>query len=290
MPTAATCLKVSTRVCFGDPECCLLCCRMCAMGLRSSKTARDTVRAIGLVTLVSCIAAELGQYCFCGDSLVGYPGSCRFATSSGNRDRSCDNGQFARPKKRELEPFAFEADLGDHCETPGIAYRHITPLLREIATAMSPDQHWRVASKHLQIYDPYYCQGGVKKRLARLGFDSVYNENEDFYRVCEEQRVPKFDVLVTNPPFSAEKHFSFILDFVVKTEKPWFLILPVKEIFRDLFVKNTQTLTLQPFFLAPPKKYNFKTPSPLPPPPTENRAKARSRSLFAENATCSRHA
>jgi len=212
--------------------------------------------------------------------LIGYPGSCRFATSSGNRDLGGGNGQFARPKKRELEPFAFEADLGDHCETPGIAYRHITPLLREIATAKFPDQHWRVASKHLQIYDPYYCQGGVKQRLARLGFDSVYNENEDFYTVCEEQHVPKFDVLVTNPPFSAEKHFSFILEFVVKTEKPWFLILPVKEIFRDLFVKTTRTLpsTLQPFFLAPPKKYNFKTPSPLPPPPTENRAKARSRS------------
>ena len=229
-------------------------------------------RILGRKTLLLTLLCALGlaRRCFTG----ARPGRL-LRGSRGSGPKS-----WARPKKKELEPFAFEADLADHCETPGIAYRHITPLLREVATSTFPDQRWRTASKGLQIYDPYYCQGGVKKHLARLGFESVYNENEDFYMACDEERVPPFDVLVTNPPFSSEKHFSFILDFATKSEKPWFMILPVKELFRDLFVNTARALpaTLQPFFLAPPKKYNFKTPSPLPAPPTENRAKARSRS------------
>eukprot|EP00913_Durusdinium_trenchii_P000026 g23.t2 len=56
------------------------------------------------------------------------------------------------------------------------------------------------------------------------------------------------------------------------------MILPVHLIFRNTFVHATQQLQWRPFFLAPQKKYNFKTPAPLPPPPTEFRPKARSRS------------
>eukprot|EP00435_Cladocopium_sp_Y103_P009026 s2477_g2.t1 len=124
----------------------------------------------------------------------------------------------------------------------------------------------------------YYCQGGVKTRLLRLGFERVHNENQDFYKVCEAGQVPPFDVLLTNPPFSADEHFSFVLDFAIRSGKPWLMILPVHMIFRNLFVNPTQDLPWRPFVVAPQKKYNFKTPAPLPPPPTENRAKARSRS------------
>ena len=205
------------------------------------------ISTIGMVSLacVACTARDTGQLfqCFCGQASSSSHSSCSLpvfpkcqdaghgawfvASSWGGGGPLHRQALWARPKKKELEPFAFEADLGDHCETPGIAYKHILPLLREIATATYPDQHWRVASKGLRIYDPYYCQGSVKKRLARLGFESVYNENEDFYKACDEKRVPKFDVLVTNPPFSVEEHFSFILDFALKSGKPWFMILPV---------------------------------------------------------------
>lgn len=180
-------------------------------------------------------------------------------------------------RKKVLEPFAFEVDVSDHCETPGVAYKHIAFLLREIAQEKFQEP-WRIASKKIQIYDPYYCQGGVKTRLLRLGFERVHNENQDFYKVCEAGQVPPFDVLLTNPPFSADEHFSFALDFAIKSGKPWLMILPVHVIFRNLFVNPTQDLPWRPFVVAPQKKYNFKTPAPLPPPPTENRAKARSRS------------
>ena len=33
------------------------------------------------------------------------------------------------------------------------------------------------------MYDPYFCAGSVRKRLAVHGFKSVYNRREDFYAV-----------------------------------------------------------------------------------------------------------
>ena len=40
--------------------------------------------------------------------------------------------------------------------------------------------------------------------LQRLGFESVYNRNEDFYAAIEAGHTPEHDVLVTNPPYSGE--------------------------------------------------------------------------------------
>ena len=34
----------------------------------------------------------------------------------------------------------------------------------------------------LQIYDPYFCAGAVKRNLGHLGFKAVRNENEDCYK------------------------------------------------------------------------------------------------------------
>eukprot|EP00435_Cladocopium_sp_Y103_P012861 s2477_g3.t1 len=58
-------------------------------------------------------------------------------------------------RKKVLEPFAFEVDESDHCETPGVAYKHIAFLLREIAQEKFQEP-WRLASKKIQIYDPHH--------------------------------------------------------------------------------------------------------------------------------------
>ena len=54
----------------------------------------------------------------------------------------------------------------------------------------------------VRIYDPYYCNGGVVKRLKQLGFPNVYNRREDFYAVAEAGQCPPHDILLTNPPYS----------------------------------------------------------------------------------------
>ena len=37
----------------------------------------------------------------------------------------------------------------------------------------------------LRIYDPFFCEGRMLAHMASLGFESVYNRNEDFYTVRE---------------------------------------------------------------------------------------------------------
>ena len=65
------------------------------------------------------------------------------------------------------------------------------------------------------LHDPYYCEGSMVAHLNALGFESVYNENEDFYERVATKTTPEFDVLVTNPPYSGE-HFKRILSLCHK--------------------------------------------------------------------------
>ena len=77
----------------------------------------------------------------------------------------------------------FEVDAADHCETPFQAYQDIEPFLFRIALALKKPK------EKLRIYDPYFCEGSVVAHLARLGFTSVHNVNEDFYRNVEEGNI-----------------------------------------------------------------------------------------------------
>lgn len=40
-----------------------------------------------------------------------------------------------------------------------------------------------MAKAALRIYDPFFCEGRVVRLLSGLGFENVYNRNEDFYAV-----------------------------------------------------------------------------------------------------------
>jgi hypothetical protein len=103
-------------------------------------------------------------------------------------------------KRRGLEAqktLPFEADPKDHCETSPTAYQHVAPILRLVAKLL------KKKAPDLKIYDPYYCAGAVTTHLNALGFDHVYNKPEDFYKVIAEGRVPDYDIVVTNPPYSS---------------------------------------------------------------------------------------
>ena len=69
----------------------------------------------------------------------------------------------------------------------------------------------------IRIYDPYYCNGSVKEHLKTRGFPSVYNRNEDFYQMWAENKCPPFDVIVTNPPYSAN-HVDAMIEFCVVSD------------------------------------------------------------------------
>jgi hypothetical protein len=53
--------------------------------------------------------------------------------------------------------------------------------------------------------------------LKSLGLVNVINECVDFYTAIEEETVPEYDVLITNPPFSGD-HMERLLAFCVKKQ------------------------------------------------------------------------
>ncbi|KAJ1641410.1 hypothetical protein T492DRAFT_1540 [Pavlovales sp. CCMP2436] len=117
------------------------------------------------------------------------------------------------------EPWPFEVDPLDQCETPLLAYQHLAPVLHQLAKALGK------AVRDLRIYDPYYCTGASADHLNACGFLSVHHAREDFYKKVATRNTPEFDVLVTNPPWSGD-HIERCLKFCRASGKPWACLLP----------------------------------------------------------------
>ena len=137
----------------------------------------------------------------------------------------------------------FEVDAADHCETPLRAYQDLAVVLDHLLRqkertdprhnlrddASDPRKLDPPARSSLRIYDPYYCDGGAKAKLAALGFTNVIHENRDFYQDVDSGRIPDHDVLVTNPPYSG-RHIERLLAYCATREgkeaRPALLLLP----------------------------------------------------------------
>lgn len=130
----------------------------------------------------------------------------------------------------------------------------------------------------LRIWDPFFCTGRCTLHLRSLGFKSVYNRNEDFYAVAGiaqpgqsqlgssrksgKVTTPPYDILVTNPPYSAD-HKERVLAYCAETQKPWLLLMPnyvaTKSYFRDIEIGDRHE---DPgvFFVVPCDKYEYDHP------------------------------
>ena len=126
----------------------------------------------------------------------------------------------------------------DHCETPLESYKDIDDIIATYAISIGKQR------SDVSIYDPYYCEGSMIERLHTLGYRDIYNKKEDFYEMIRLDRIPPYDVLVTNPPYSMD-HMEQLLRFVMKSSRPWFLLLPnyvyCKDYYQDLFLHSTTT-------------------------------------------------
>ena len=155
--------------------------------------------------------------------------------------------------------YSFEVDDTDHCETPLQAYRDILDVLDRLAKSL----HKTRAT--LRIYDPYYCDGGVKKKLASFGFTSVINRNRDFYDDIDKNLTPGYDVLVTNPPYSGmhmEKILAFCSECSTKTQKPFLLLLPHFVYTKDYYQRALSLkVSSSVFFLVPEARYGYIPPA-----------------------------
>jgi len=130
----------------------------------------------------------------------------------------------AKDSKRDLQ-WNFEVDYNDHFETPLLAFADLLPYLKKLGEQLNPPK----AVGELVLYDPYWCQGRMRELLHSLGVRHVINENRDFYADIAAGKLPAYDVLVTNPPYSGD-HKTRLLDFITSplaSAKPFALLLPV---------------------------------------------------------------
>mmetsp|Transcript_3862 Transcript_3862/g.10939 ORF Transcript_3862/g.10939 Transcript_3862/m.10939 type:complete len:315 (-) Transcript_3862:1185-2129(-) len=152
-------------------------------------------------------------------------------------------------KVLEAAALPFPVDSTDHCETPLVAYQHICFVLHAIASGLGKQP------EELNIYDPFYCAGTVVANLAQCGFPNVYNKCEDFYGVQKYGKVPNFDVVVTNPPYSGD-HVLQAFTFCRAAAKPYLLLLP------NFFATKPwhAEFSASAFYVAPQKRYTYSAP------------------------------
>ena len=154
--------------------------------------------------------------------------------------------------------YSFQVDDTDHCETPIQAYKDVLPVLDRIAKSLNKKRC------NLTIYDPYYCDGGVKKKLFSYGFTSVINRNRDFYNDIQKKQTPEYDVLVTNPPYSGV-HMEKLIDFcseIALSGKPFLLLLPHFVYTKDYYERALSLkVSADIFFLVPEIRYSYFPPA-----------------------------
>jgi len=154
--------------------------------------------------------------------------------------------------------YSFQVDDTDHCETPLQAYRDILDILDRIASNLNKKR------STLRIYDPYYCDGGVKKKLESFGFTSMINRNRDFYDDIDKKVIPEYDVLLTNPPYSGvhiEKLLAFCSEASRRTQKPFLTLLPHFVYTKDYYERAlSSTVSSSVFFLVPEVRYAYIPP------------------------------
>lgn len=133
-------------------------------------------------------------------------------------DNADDGGSALLPLTGPKYPF--HANYNDHFETQTTALRHLVPALRALQEATKP-----LLPDEFALYDPYYCEGSVKAKWENLGFPKVLHECRDFYDDVKRGFVPNYDILVTNPPYSAD-HIPRLLDILVTRKQPFALLVP----------------------------------------------------------------
>ena len=148
----------------------------------------------------------------------------------------------------------FAADMADHAETPLDAYKDIAPILSGLAASLGKKP------AALRAWDPFYCTGAAAQRLATVGFPNSHHRCEDFHALVASGTTPEHDILVTNPPYSAD-HLERLFAHCVRSNKPWALLLPWFVVKKPWFKTYAAKHTVH--FLAPRRRYYFLPPSSM---------------------------
>lgn len=154
----------------------------------------------------------------------------------------------------KLPKYPYETDYNDHFETPLAAYQDVMPL---ISLLLDDDLSRRV-------YDPYFCQGQAKEHLQSLGLQKVIHHKRDFYKDIRNNHVPKYDLLITNPPYS-DQHKKQCLEYCFQRLRqdnvPFLLLMPTyvasKQYYRSYFENHVDDVV---YILPSGEQYQYQHP------------------------------
>jgi hypothetical protein len=128
-------------------------------------------------------------------------------------------------------------------------------MFREGGWVKMGEQHTVPLLLALCVFTRLYrnVAGSVIEKLGALGFRHVINRCEDFYAAVAEKRLPPHDVLLTNPPYSAD-HMENILRFCSQQngDTPWLVLMPNFVYTKNYY--NDATSGTSPFYIAPLKR------------------------------------
>ena len=126
-------------------------------------------------------------------------------------------------------------EKNDDYETPKEAFEMLLPYI----------------DTKLIVYEPFYCEGKAKEFLNNIGYKNVIHENEDFYVNWKHY---KFDVIITNPPYSCKVQ---VFKELYKIGKPFCVLVPVSTIsklfLKKIFGKDIDKIQL----IIPNKRIHF---------------------------------
>ena len=118
---------------------------------------------------------------------------------------------------------------------------------------MTPKYAWEnikdFIPKDKIIYEPFYGDGKSGEYLKELGCKNVIHKEIDFYENCDKL---KYDLIISNPPFSDSKK---ILNKLKEIDKPFILILPSSKINTQYVRENYKNTSLQ--IIIPRKRIQF---------------------------------
>jgi len=133
------------------------------------------------------------------------------------------------------------------------------------------------------VYDPYYCTGraaihldGVfqrhKSKKIMPSTIRIQHEKRDFYSDIQQKCVPKYDILITNPPYSGnhkERCLEFAINQLKNHGRPFFLLMPnyiaMKEYFRKIVLEDgigSGSRKIQTFYIAPSANHSYEYEHP----------------------------
>ncbi|KAL7475083.1 hypothetical protein ACHAW6_001014 [Cyclotella cf. meneghiniana] len=161
--------------------------------------------------------------------------------------------------------YPYPTDYNDHFETPFRAYSDILPLMQNVMNerlSCLQSNTKTSQSTEFTIYDPYFCTGRAATMLAKIfrGYKTqstkvhIQHEKRDFYKDIRHNKIPRYDILVTNPPYSGN-HKERCLEFAVRQLKshgrPFFLLMPNYVASKEYFRKVVLEENIQAVYVVP---------------------------------------